>query len=243
MTKSSLKDCDIVIPYKKEGSDLELRYTLRGIAENFPHRKVFICGDFPDWVKDVEHIPRAKVVKGSFEDVNNLVMDACLDPRVSNDFVFFNDDIFVLRPVESLPDYYLGTLKEDATRRRKTHGPFNKWARGTSQTLAWLLKDGIDLPLSFEVHMPMRMNKLRRLAVGDIIEDHLSEEKPLFHRSVYGNLYATDPEFMADIKFVGRGDGFNADSPYLSTLQTRFVDSKVGKHIMSILKHKCKYEK
>lgn len=235
-------DMDVVIPYKNEGSDLELRYTLRGIAKYLPHRNVFILGDLPDWVTNVYHIPRKEIATSSFDDVNKMVMQACQDERISDDFTFFNDDIFCLEPIKSIPDYYLGTLDEDHKRRRKKHGPANRWSMGTLRTMQFIQQLGIKEPLSYEVHMPMIMNKQKRLEVAKIIDGKFTQDSPLFARSIYGNLYSVNSEFKADVKFVGRGDGFDLKSPYLSTLQTRFVDSKVGKHIMFKLNEKCRYE-
>ena len=50
------QNLDVVIPLKESEDNEELRYVLRSIAANLPHRKVFLAGFKPSWVKNVELI-------------------------------------------------------------------------------------------------------------------------------------------------------------------------------------------
>ncbi len=241
--ETNLEEADIVIPYREEKSSEELRYTLRGIAQNLPHRNVVICGDLPDWCQNVIHIPSKSKGVSRFHDVDLKVMDACLDDRISEDFIFFNDDIFVLEPIQSLPDYFKASMAEDISERFKRHRSANIYVKGLRTTDQLLDKLGYKNNLSFEVHLPMLMNKAKRLEVSRLMEGKHKRAYPLFHRSIYGNMFSENRQQHEDVKVNKRDELPPVDAVFLSTLQTHFVDSMVGKHIMSRLKHKCKYEK
>lgn len=240
-----LKELDIVIIYKDEGSSEELRYCLRSIEKNMPHRNVVIAGDCPSWATNVVHIKRKSTQKpkSNWEDQAYNLLNACKDERVSDDFVFFNDDFHVMRPVESLPNYYLDTLMEDAVRRSKIHMSTNRYIKGMCNTHALLKAKGVDVPLSYELHLPMVMRKYRWIDVYDMMKGKLANRNsPVFHRSIYGNMFYDDQEQREDVKYIKRDEDYPKDSDYLSTLQTRFDNTPVGLHIKAQFPEKSRYE-
>lgn len=90
---------DIVIPYRKTIDTKELRYCLRSIETYLTDvGQVFIVGELPDWVQNVVHIPYADNPDWRFKERNiyEKTLAACDDERVSDPFLFMNDDHYFL---------------------------------------------------------------------------------------------------------------------------------------------------
>ena len=87
----------------------ELRYSLRSICEYAPWvRKVFLVtnGQVPDWL-DTSHpkivlVPHSEIVASEYlPTFNSHVIESCLHkiPDLSEHYVYFNDDVLLLRAV------------------------------------------------------------------------------------------------------------------------------------------------
>lgn len=103
-------------------SDTELRYCLRSVERHLTgYGDIFIIGHLPNWVKNVIHIPATDDDKTYWKERNifNKIMLACNDERVSEDFLFMNDDHYLLKDYEAgeFPYYYEGTLMQMAGRK------------------------------------------------------------------------------------------------------------------------------
>lgn len=106
---------DVVIPYRHSAhKGLELRYTLRGIEKFFPDlENIFIIGDCPAFIKNVFHIPSSDSPE-RFHKQRNIfytLMAACEDKRVSDSFIWFSDDEFLLK-LYQVNYNYCATLEE-----------------------------------------------------------------------------------------------------------------------------------
>lgn len=95
---------DIVIPLGNGSKwrNNELRYALRSIDKHLLNiRHVVIVGELPKWCTNVIHIP-AKDKSGRKEySIFSKIMAAVNDSRVSNPFIFSNDDIFFLKKISA----------------------------------------------------------------------------------------------------------------------------------------------
>lgn len=239
-----LKDLDVVIIFKNQG-DEELRYCLRSIEKNLPHRNIILSGDKPVWATNVTHIPLKSTQrpKTCWEDQAFKIYNACRDDRVSDNFVFFNDDFFCLKPVKQLPNFYLDTLLEDVLRRSKLHQMNNKYIVGMRNTHKLLKDKGIEVPLSYELHLPMVIRKYRWIDVYDMLKGKLTKNNsPVFHRSVYGNMFYDDNQQREDVKYIKTDDDYPRGTDYLSTLNTRFDNTPVGLYIKDQFPEKSRFE-
>jgi hypothetical protein len=106
---------DVVIPYRNSASNgFELRYTLRGIAKFFPElENIFIIGDCPAYVHNIIHIPFEESPERHHKQRNlcSKLLSACEDKRVSDSFIWFSDDEFLLQPYQ-VNYNYCATLDE-----------------------------------------------------------------------------------------------------------------------------------
>jgi hypothetical protein len=134
----------------------ELRFSLRSVEKFLTgYGKVWIVGECPDWVRNANHIPAADSGKNPDHSIMLKITEACNHPEVSDDFLFFNDDHFLLSAFSApeFPYYYHGNL----TAYVKNRG-LDGYGRRANNTLQNLTKR--DLPSKyFDVHTPIRYNK------------------------------------------------------------------------------------
>lgn len=97
----------VVIPYK-EFNGPELKYTLRGIEKYIENPEVVIIGDLPKWVKNVDHIPFKDKPELQWKEQNIFKKLLLTD----FDFLFFNDDHFLLEPFSADTYHFTGMLSQ-----------------------------------------------------------------------------------------------------------------------------------
>lgn len=140
---------DIVIPYRKTIHTKELRYCLRSIETYLTDvGQVFIVGELPDWVKNVVHIPYADNPDWRFKERNiyKKTLAACNDDRVSDPFLFMNDDHYLLCKMSAGSTPYLfGRYEVPGKYAETTYS--NTWGILGS----WAFYD-IHFPILFEKH-------------------------------------------------------------------------------------------
>ena len=225
-----LSEMDIVYIYKSNGSE-ELKYSLRSL-KNIPHRNVIISGDGEDWFSDeIIHLPRDSRryyrARTKYSDAENNLLRALNYEGLSDNFILFNDDFFVMSAIKKVPHYNIGTLKDCLAERLERTGEtgYTRAIRQTAGSLAELqLKD----PLNFSVHTPMVMSKSKRLAVSKLINGNVTSTTTLA-RTVYGNLFIDKSEQIEDVKVYDLDTVI--DNKFVSTDERSFEYGEIGKVI------------
>ncbi|MEC3995152.1 hypothetical protein VSR01_17080 [Actinacidiphila sp. DG2A-62] len=226
---------DIVYPVRPGNTNQELRYSLRSLA-NLPHGRVWIAGHMPPWVRHAGHIPvepQATKYKGSTANLRAAVEHE----EVSEEFLYFNDDFFLMRPLVSMPVLHRGPL--DRVERYYAHRPNGSYLRGLRETRELLGELGHRQPLSYELHVPMPMTKARvreTLEVGAHLE-------VLHKRTLYGNLHQVGGREISDPKILTRSPQFPQSAPFLSTSPDTFAHGLVGRFIRAAFPVPGPYEK
>lgn len=94
---------DVVYPlsnYSKNREDLELRYSLRSLAQQSWVRRIILVGHKPSWVKDVVHIPFEDQHRPKDANIISKILAACQYPDITSSFVVNSDDQYILKPIE-----------------------------------------------------------------------------------------------------------------------------------------------
>lgn len=134
-------------------NNTELRYALRSVEKHLTgYGDVFIIGEKPDWLRNVIHLPCPDYGDKTFDKEHNIyckIMAACADDRVTEDFLFMNDDHFLMQDYEAgkFPYYCYGWLNEYMTVTDYKHT-----VKNTAQVLP---ENG---PY-FDIHCPVLYNK------------------------------------------------------------------------------------
>lgn len=204
---------DIVIPYVFSNSK-EIYKCVELIRKNLPHKSIFICGDDPK-ISGTIHIPRNTKGKTRYEDAELNIRLALEDERLSEEFYLFNDDFFILRPIKEVPLYHAGDI--DEVIKEKTAGKQTRsYAAALRNTKAWLTRNGIADQVAYTLHLPVLMNKSKRIEVSNMIMPDLQKGKALLTKTIYYNLHPETSCIKKDVKVYGSEPA--PDDTYLSTL-------------------------
>lgn len=231
---------DIVIPVKSAMINEELRYCLRSISKNFPHDRVWLAGYKPSWVSEAVGFITVNVPLGSkYKKAAENILVACRDDRVSDNFYLFNDDFFVMKPIEKFEDRCRGTMKERLTELAGNKTPYRY---GLELAIDILKELGVRDPVDYGLHVPIAVNKGQWLEAWGAQSWLNREGKPVHMRSIYGNLYKKRPPQISDVKIADFDAPPPKNSTFLSTNDDSFAQGEVGKYVREMFPDKCVYE-
>lgn len=157
----------------------ELRLALRSWGNLI--EKVLIIGHKPKWLTGVEHVPYEDQKYPKIQNIFNKVKIAA---SMYDEFIFGNDDHYLLEPITDLPYYYSGMLSKFGARAGDT---FYRYV----DTTARLFPDG----KYFDIHVPMICKK-------EVI-DTLTWKKDVLFKSYYCNTAGIEGEQLADCAIRG----------------------------------------
>jgi hypothetical protein len=228
---------DIVIPLGAGSlhQNQELRFCLRSIQSFVKHDKIFIIGEKPEFLTGVTHI-RAYDIQGPSAKERNIfrkILEAIYRDDVSEDFMFFNDDHFLLEPWAG-EYFYHGTVCDKLAKKRVTE-PYRITINNTLRVCPGLW---------YDVHCPIVYNKKKFLnSVGN-----LKWQTPwgFAIKSAYCNLNPVYSKEHADLKI---GKPAPVADIWKMLENRRFFSSgnNISAQLMEVLHqlypNKCKYEK
>jgi hypothetical protein len=227
-------EIDVVVPVRP-GDNEELRYMLRSLR-NLPHGRVHLFGEPPPWVNPQEtRIVRRERTTTKFMTVLGHVYAACEDPEVSDPFYLFNDDIYVMEPLETLPHLDRGRVI-DVIEEEHERGNHSSWVDGMIYTRNRLVKRGFPEPMSFELHVPLLVDKTsytRAIEMGFGIGRWMP-------RTAYGAIVGMPSLTRRDVKVYGPEDTL-PPGPFLSTEDRGFAAFR--KHLQSLFPDQSIYER
>lgn len=156
---------DIVIPLANmsKWQDNELRYTLRGIEKYLTgYGKIFIVGDERKWLQGVEYVSCETEYTSKQKNIFDRILAACNDDRVSDAFIMFNDDHFLLQytDVSELKYWKWSTLQALGI---KAGGTYQRTVFNTAKKLA---ADGCTQH-NFDIHVPIVYEKDKFITLAD----------------------------------------------------------------------------
>ena len=233
---------DIVYAVKDSGPNEELRYSLRSVEKNWgPHGVVWIFGGCPENLRPDRHVPVAMLPELSkWENTHRLLRTICQNDEITEDFWYFNDDFFVMKPTsEDMPQQYNNTLGDVVRTVEGYKGGVTEWTKRLRTLMDLADREGFGT-INYEVHRPILINRRRMLEVMDLYHG-----TPCL-RSLYGNCYDIGGENTGDILITDRHAGIEwvkkMDPVFISTTEDSFP-GPVGRYIMERFPEKCGYEK
>ena len=165
----------------------ELRYSLRSAEKYLKFDNVFIVGHKPSFLNDrLIHIPIADDQGHKYLNVTKKVKFILDCEDILEDFIYMNDDFFLMRPYDAIPYLWNGKIKDWVEHYPAFRGKYYKNICALHE----------DFPNGkfFELHFPIVFNKQKAKAV---IEKY-KLEITLMLRSYYGNEYAKELSPIAE---------------------------------------------
>jgi hypothetical protein len=150
----------------------ELRYSLR----SFNPEQVVVIGEKPTWYTG-EHYPFPTGLWSKPKDIFLKTREMC---KYAEEFIFCNDDHFLLSPIESLPNYFSGPLRNF----KRGSQTFQRYVENTRKRFP----DG----LYYDIHTPLRIESAKFL--------QLSYREDVVMKSLYCNTFPGESVQMDDLK-------------------------------------------
>ena len=224
---------DIVYILKDDIATEELRYSLRSVEQNFPHRYVWFVGGCPkDFKPDrkLRHIQKG-VLK--WERIRDSMYEVVKQPELSDEFFLFNDDFFVMKPFEGEFINYVDRTLTDRVNDFRLENNMNRYAFTLVAADMELKQMGYPA-MNFEVHMPMLFEKAK---VEDAIKTCPSPQM----RSIYGNVTGCKYIQHEDVK-VHRTDFVPVNADFISTSNKSFAYGQIGAYLRQTFDKRSRYE-
>ena len=203
----------------RPGDNEELRYSIRSVEANLKHGKIWVVGYRPDWYSG--NFISVEDTSSKFNNIINCLKVVVDTEDVAEDFIFMNDDFFLLKQLDSIPIYHGGPLLDKVEKYMSIIS--NSYARLLQRTYLELIASGIPDPLDYDIHVPMSMTKsgLKKALT-----------KAYFPRSAYGNIMNVGGELTRDVKSYQKGSYLSSNSydfengslPFVSTEDGSFRD-------------------
>lgn len=226
---------DIVYILKNDYDSEELRYSVRSVVENFPYNRIwFYGGKLPDMEPDV-YVNLHQQGATKWEKVKYTLERIFRNDEITESFWLFNDDFFIMQPVEDMPYMFNGTIEQHANRIRARHSGFDSaYSRNLRKGERELWEKGYGR-LNYALHVPMLIDRKKGLKTLETFPNN-----PMF-RNLYGNLWEVGGIMTNDVKIADPNTKPTGDEAMLSTTDKSF-GGKVGEHIRNSFPDKCKYE-
>lgn len=179
-----LAPLDVVIPLIDNLSPhLELRYALRSL-QYVSRGNIYVIGHKPRWLKNIVHIPFAEKAVKQLKEKNlyDKLATACQDERISENFIYFHDDHFLL-PDFDINNYYCS----------ETFESFGNYNITIDNTIAITGKTA-----NYDVHCPMVINK------AQFMQAFVNLKWPPWGyliKTLYANHIRATPFNHSDLKF------------------------------------------
>lgn len=229
---------DVVYIVRPGDDNDELRYSLRSVAANVPHRKVWVVGHCPWWVQNVERLELVPL-PWRFDNQHQSISAVVERPDLAGEFYLWNDDIYATRRFEGvLPTFHLGPLRDYiALVEEAGKSEENWWLAGMREMLTLLEEWGHMDPLCYEGHMPLRFRKedMRRFAAA--------RTKHFLPAQFYAATDLDPGTQWMDAQPGILGDPLtDPDAPFMASADYWWEHSRLGEHIRAMFPTPCIYE-
>lgn len=224
---------DIVYFVRECTSNEELRYSLRSL-KNFPHRYVWIYGGCPDYIKPDFYVHVDQSEHNKWLNVNKMLRMACSNSKITKSFWLFNDDFFVMQPVEKPTNHYHGDLYKRIVQLEDKFGNITEYSQLLRDCCKELESLGAST-LNYTLHTPMLFNRSKAKQLFKVSDFH-------GFRSLYANYFKIGGTDIKDNKITSLDKKY-VSGTYLSTHENSFANGEVGKQIREMFPDRCKYER
>lgn len=211
-----------VVYIVRDGFNNELKHSLRSVERNFPHRNLVIYGGQPFGVKPDRLVRIEQQGDEKWSKVRYTLRIICDDNNLTEDIWLFNDDFFIMQPIDNPQNYYDKRLIDwIESIEAMTYGAPSEYTKRLRAELKTLQDAGIAEPLNYEHHTPMLINRKKMAETLDRYP-----ECPLF-RALYGNLHQIGGIDMPDVKFHQKRQPWPLGA-YASTSDESWNTERIG---------------
>ena len=213
----------------------ELTYSLRTL-DNLEYNCVWFAGGQHETLKPDRQLEIIQQGDSKWQRVSYTLRSICECDDITDSFYLFNDDFFILRPVDSIPPIYNGDLQSRVKEISRRHsGRSSGYSRQLEQTMNELKRRNLPT-LNYAVHVPILIDRKKALEVLDAFDGF-----PMF-RCLYGNYWNIGGQDHKDVKIATKDKVPNEEWEFVSTSDDSFKHGSVGMFIRKRFKTKSRFE-
>lgn len=188
---------DVVYIVRDGDKNDALKYSLRSL-KNVEHDDVYLVGYKPAWVKNVKHIERFQRGKSKFFNITRNIYEASITPDISDDFIYMDDDYYIMREIEDIPPAHSGDLNTIIERISAFQGKV--YVDGFQDMYDRLVSKGIERPFCYDLHVPIVYNKEKLKEVIEMDDSYALTASIFFVRTFYGSYWNIGGQHQRDSK-------------------------------------------
>lgn len=183
--------------YKSSDTD-ELKYSVRSAIKNLSLERIIIVGDKPNWLQESEQAIYVPFVPNRTPEwTRSYVAWQYLDKLmttglIKEDFLYFNDDFFILQPIEEWIDYQRDLVDYNTKVKAHNHVYHIRDMRALK-----LLR--MEEEHHYNLHIPIKLNPANLIIA--LTYWRQSAWKDFEFRTFYGCQYLKDAPYMMDVKY------------------------------------------
>lgn len=212
-----MRKYDVVYILKPNIIPAELIYSLRSVEKYLDHRKViFVCGK-PDGIEPDEHYKHNQVGNNKFERAKSSLIDICKNDKITKQFWLFNDDFYLLKPVENSKPLHRGFIHDHVLSVEQRYGRMTAYTRKLRECEGMLKAKGFTT-FDYTLHAPMLIDRAKMLKALQMFP-----QSPMF-RSIYGNYAMIGGSYTDDNKLI-KGGTFDKGAAFFSTSDATFPEA------------------
>jgi hypothetical protein len=175
----------------RTGDNEELKYSIRSVLKSFPDSRIWVVGGKPSWYKG--HYIEVDQNHDKYTNALNNLRTICKSKEISESFILMNDDFFILKHFDLNTAFHGGYLI-DKIDRYTAITQSSKYITKLKLTYQKLINEGIEQPIDYELHVPIKMEK-------DKLNNIITKYDAFLWRSMYGNIYGIGGIKIKDVKF------------------------------------------
>lgn len=180
---------------KSRHQNIEIRFSLRSVEKHLQgFLDVWIVGERPDFLQNINHISATDPHEVPDRNIMEKIKLACLHPEISDPFLFFNDDHYLLSDfkADEFPYYYDMTIWDKIKKRG-----YDSYGQRMQNTMKHLQMNGKQTK-NFDIHTPILYGKQEFI---DIVTTVDWEKKHGFViKSLYANSLNIEGTYLKDCK-------------------------------------------
>jgi hypothetical protein len=231
---------DIVYPLGRQSlwQNQEIKFSLRSLEKHLKIKtdKVFIFGKKPDFFNEkVIEVPIEDSLGHKYFNVARKIGAILTNKEISDNFLYMNDDFFLLKDYEEIPYYYSKNLKWWIDNYPKYKGKYWKQIKEVYK----YFPDG----KFFEIHFPIIFNKQKAYR---IYQKYNLSKVAVMLRSYYCNEYINEIEIKRynDNKVYNHDEFVNKrGGSFISLTNVVATMPDVKNFLKSRFSKRSKYEK
>jgi hypothetical protein len=186
---------DFVFPYilpDSRDNGEELKYALRSIEKCFSDFRIWIIGEKPSWITNIQYIQTDRK-QTAWEDVNFKIYEIINNEAIGEDFILMNDDFYFINDVsyEYLKRYRAVRKLDENSVWENSNVRGQESLRALNKTYIELRKKYLSEPgrtiWDFETHLPRVFNKSKLIS---LYKDYDLCNNQLAIATLYFNIYS-----------------------------------------------------